>query len=75
MLHFARRPKTDSDHPEAVYHCTGGSQLKKFISALILTIALVASVGSVSWGNDATFEGGTWEGGTWEGIDLGGTWE
>ncbi|MGH2424823.1 MAG: hypothetical protein ACRDF1_00875 [bacterium] len=49
--------------------------MKKFIAALILTIALVASVGSVSWGNDATFEGGTWEGGTWEGIDLGGTWE
>ena len=44
--------------------------------AVAFTAALImlASV-SVSWGNDATFEGGTWEGGTWEGLDLGGTWE
>ena len=44
--------------------------------AVVFTAALImlASV-SVSWGNDATFEGGTWEGGTWEGLDLGGTWE
>jgi len=50
--------------------------VKKFISALILAIALVASVSSVSWGNEPSTEGGTWEGGTWEILDgLFGTWE
>jgi hypothetical protein len=51
--------------------------VKKFLSALILAIALVASVGSVSWGNEPSAEGGTWEGGTWETIRdlLSGTWE
>jgi len=46
--------------------------VKKFIAALILTIALVASVGSVSWGNEGAAEGGTWE--TLNDL-LGGTWE
>lgn len=45
--------------------------MRKFISALILAIALVASVSSVSWGDEPAPDGGTWEvldllGGTWE---------
>lgn len=48
--------------------------MKKFVTALILAIALVVSAHSVSWGNEASPEG---FGGTWEsfGEFLGGTWE
>lgn len=45
--------------------------VKKFVTALILAIALVISAHSVSWGSEAVPEGGTWE--TFEGF--GGTWE
>jgi len=49
--------------------------MRKLIAvAFTAALMMLASV-SVSWGNEAAFEGGTWEGGTWEGIDLGGTWE
>ena len=47
--------------------------MRKFISALILAIALVASVSSVSWGDEPA---PVLDGGTWEMLDgLGGTWE
>lgn len=46
--------------------------MKKFVTALILAIALVVGAHSVSWGNEASPEGGTWES---FGEFLGGTWE
>lgn len=57
-----------------VYLVSGGTSVKKFVTALILAIALVVSAHSVSWGNEASPEG---FGGTWEsfGEFLGGTWE
>ncbi len=48
--------------------------MKKFVSALVLAIALLMTAHSVSWGNEASPD---MLGGTWESIDelLGGTWE
>ena len=48
--------------------------MKKFVSALVLAIALLMSAQSVSWGADAQSDmlGGTWE---TLGDLLGGTWE
>ena len=48
--------------------------MKKFVSALVLAIALIMSAHSVSWGNEASPDS---FGGTWESLEgrLGGTWE
>ncbi len=48
--------------------------MKKFVSALVLAIALLMTAQSVSWGIEASPDS---LGGTWESIDglLGGTWE
>lgn len=49
--------------------------MKKFISALVLAIALAVGAQSVSWGQEAPV--GELLGGTWEVLEdlLGGTWE